>query len=286
MGIKTILLSICILLWACPMTTAQDDAFVRNGASVGAMSYFGDLSSENPYETVHPAFGATVSLKLNPMFSLRGNVLFGKVSASDADASDPEQRARNLSFESKINEVGLQLVGNFLFTHQGFLHRPPITPYAFIGLAITQINPQANLNGRLIDLQPLGTEGQFLDDPDPERALPEPYKLTQLVIPMGVGLRFRVFKDLDIEAEVGLRKMFTDYLDDVSGYYPNLRRLNRENPQAAALSDRSSTAQFPEGRIDLPRGNSSQKDWYMHTSLSITYILSWVRCPSEQALGL
>ena len=282
MGIKRFFWGIALSLLTLVNLPAQDDAFVRIGASVGAMSYFGDLSSSNPYETVHPGVGASVALKLNPMLSLRGAALFGKISGSDANSSDPEIRARNLNFESEIQEVGLHLVGDFLFTPQGFLHRPPITPYAFIGMAFTRINPRADLNGTLIDLQPLGTEGQFLDDPDPERPYPEPYKLVQFVIPMGAGLRFRVFKDLDIEAEVGLRKTFTDYLDDVSGYYPNLRRLNRANPIAATLSDRSNNNQFPEGRIDKPRGNQSQNDWYMFTSVSVSYILSWVRCPQNK----
>ena len=282
MGIKKIFIGISLSLLTLPYFYAQD-SHIRFSAGIGTMSYLGDLSSSNnPYETVHPGLGLSASLKLNPMLSLRGAALFGKVSASDADNADPELRARNLSFESPITEVGIHLVGDFIFSPQGFLRRPPITPYAFIGMALTNINPQANLNGQLIDLQPLGTEGQFLDDPDPERPLPEPYKLTQFVIPMGLGLRFKVFKDLDIETEVGLRKTFTDYLDDVSGYYPNLRRLNRENSTAAALSDRSSTNQFPEGRIDKPRGNPAQNDWYMYTSISVSYIFSWVRCPQNK----
>ncbi len=282
MGIKKIIIGICLIFLTLPCFYGQD-SHIRFSAGVGAMSYFGDLSSSNnPYQTVHPGYSVSASLKLNPMLSLRGAALFGKVSGSDVENSDPDLRARNLSFESKIQEVGLHLVGDFIFSPNGFLRRPPITPYAFIGMAITQINPQADFGGQLIDLQPLGTEGQFLDDPDPERPLPEPYKLTQFVIPMGIGLRFKVFDDLDIEAEVGLRKMFTDYLDDVSGYYPNLRRLNRQNPVAGNLSDRSSNSQFPEGRINEPRGNQAQNDWYMNTSISISYIFSWVRCPQNK----
>ncbi len=263
------------------MLSAQyNDSYIRVGVSVGAMNYLGDLASSNPYETSHPGLGFYASYKLNPMFSVRGTALFGRISGDDAKADDPERIARNLSFRSNIQEFSLQLVGDFIFTPRGYTSRPWITPYAYIGLSVFKFNPEAPNGATWVELQPLGTEGQYIRDQ--EEDYPEPYKLTQIAIPLGAGLRFRVVRDLDIEFEVGLRKTFTDYLDDVSSYYPNLRDLNRQNPTAANFSDRSNPNTFPDGRIDMPRGDRSQDDWYMFTSISLSYILSWVNCPQNK----
>jgi len=257
-----------------------NDTYLRLGASVGAMNYLGDLAPSNPYEQSHPGFGLYASYKLSPMLSVRGTATFGRISGSDADSDDPELRARNLSFRSNIQDFSLQLVGDFFFTPRGYVSRPFLTPYVFIGLSLMRINPEAEVNGQWVELQPLGTEGQFLRDSDVD--YPDPYRLTQLTIPLGAGLRFRILRDLDIEFELSLRMTFTDYLDDVSGYYPNLRDLNRKNPTAARLSDRSNPGDFPDGRVDKPRGDRSQDDWLMYSSVSISYILSWVRCPQNK----
>ncbi len=84
-----------------------------------------------------------------------------------------------------------------------------------IGIGIFTFNPEARFGGdEWIDLQPLGTEGQWLADP--ENRYPEPYELTQFNIPFGGGLRFRLSRRWDMEVEIGWRKTFTDYLDDVA----------------------------------------------------------------------
>jgi len=269
-----------ILFMPMMLVAQYNDTYLRLGASVGAMNYLGDLAGSNPYETSHPGFGLYVGYKLNPMLSVRGTALFGRISGDDTHADDPELRARNLSFRSNIQEFSLQLVGDFFFTPRSYTSRPFMTPYVYVGLSLFNFNPEAPLGNQWIELQPLGTEGQYIRDN--EEDYPEPYKLQQISIPLGAGLRFKVVRDLDIEFEVGLRKTFTDYLDDVSGYYPDLRDLQRQNPQAAQFSDRSNRRDFPDGRVDMPRGDRSQDDWYMYTSISVSYILSWVRCPQNK----
>ena len=47
----------------------------------------------------------------------------------------------------------------------------------------------------------------------------KPYNLTQFAIPFGGGIKFRVSENVVLAYEVGFRKTFTDYLDDVSTFY-------------------------------------------------------------------
>ena len=54
----------------------------------------------------------------------------------------------------------------------------------------------------------MGTEGQGID------GFGEKYKLTQFAIPMGAGVKIAVTERLNIGLEAGVRKTFTDYIDD------------------------------------------------------------------------
>ena len=70
--------------------------------------------------------------------------------------------------------------------------------------------------------------------------------------------------------EYGIRKTFTDYLDDVgSDSYLDLEALTAENgPLAAQLSNRSL-----DGSRYGKRGTSSTNDWYAFFGASIAFRL-------------
>jgi hypothetical protein len=92
-------------------------------------------------------------------------------------------------------------------------------------------------------LQPIGTEGQTASSIDPQfpnRPAPKQYSLWQVAIPMGVHLDFIINKSWVIGAEIGFRMTFTDYLDDVSGYYydrsNNFQAIADANPTIKATT--------------------------------------------------
>lgn len=125
-----------------------------------------------------------------------------------------------------------------------------------------RMNPTTNYNGNNLELQPLGTEGQGT-------ALNRKnnYSLNQITVPLGVGVKINLKDRLAISLEYGIRKTFTDYIDDVSGNYVDPDQLRAQNgPLAAELSDR---------RIDSSeeynRGNANNKDWYSFYGFMITF---------------
>jgi len=59
------------------------------------------------------------------------------------------------------------------------------------------------------------------------------YGLTQLSIPFGGGVKMALSDDINLRLEVGLRKLFTDYLDDVSTTYADEDELRANNGQLA-----------------------------------------------------
>ena len=110
---------------------------------------------------------------------------------------------------------------------------------------------------------------------------------------MGLGARFKLTEVLDFSAEIGVRYLFTDYIDDVSRNYVDLGVL--ESPLARALSYRSNeittldVARIPTiardgetydlingyGSESPPniRGKKSNNDIFMVTTLRVSYII-------------
>jgi hypothetical protein len=233
------------------------------------------------------------------------------VSADKGDENNGIYRYnRNLSFRNRIKE--LSVVGQVdLFENQStYISRVKWTPFVYAGLAVFHHNPQAQApefdaagnptgkKGEWVDLQPLGTEGQNADllETDVNHGL-EPYKRIQFAIPFGFGARFRLTEVMDISAEFGFRYTFTDYLDDCSGNYVDLDVFGNDN-LARAMSYRSNEVATPNhtytgrnggvynvlsgygeesgvtpGEPGNVRGNNSNKDIYMVTTVRLTYIL-------------
>ena len=89
-------------------------------------------------------------------------------------------------------------------------------------------------------------------------------------------LKFNISDRSNIGVEIGFRKTFTDYLDDVSSAYPDIEVLDSADPIAASLSYRS-PEYYEVGPKDLgnpvgrTRGNPEKMDWYfiMGVTLSV-----------------
>jgi hypothetical protein len=135
------------------------------------------------------------------------------------------------------------------------------------------MNPYAHDSaGGKVYLKPLSTEGQGIY-PDKK-----PYKKLQPVIPVGGGVKFVLSDNLRIGIEIGIRKTFTDYLDDVSTSYPDPTDLfNARGQIAINYSYRGD--ELPGGDPTFPtkatqRGGAKQKDIYYFTGLNLTYRLN------------
>lgn len=255
------------LIWVmllCPFAAlAQPFHITARGGFTG---YQGDLQSKRlTLDQSYFGFGLGVKYDLTPHWSIRGEFNHGKVAADDKRNEDLLQQ-RNLSFQSKINEVnGLLEYSLFNLSDRNF------SPYLFAGVALYHFNPYAyDTLGNKIFLEPLSTEGQGL----PQYTDRKEYKLTQFAIPFGVGFRYKVADNISLGYELGLRKLFTDYLDDVSTSYVDQAILLQERgPKAVEMAFRSgelknSTAVYPPG--GTLRGGSEFKDWYYFHGITLT----------------
>ncbi len=234
-------------------------------ALAGVSNYQGDLQDKRfTFNQSHLAVGIGVAYEVTDKILVRSGITFGKVAADDKLNS--RNNLRNLNFTSNLTEGHLAL--EYYFRD---LYEYSVSPYVFAGLAVYHFDPYTkDSSGTQNFLKPLSTEGEgFLPGTSN-------YRLTQLSIPFGGGVKFALSDNVRLGVEVGLRKLFTDYLDDVSTNYvdQNLLLQNR-GPKAVELAFRGD--ELKNGSSYPPsgskRGGSSVKDWYYFTGLTASFRL-------------
>ena len=284
MGILNLRIWITILLMSTFLTSKSQ--YLEIGTSIGASTYQGDISPlswRGSFQGSKIAKGILVGYSINDIYTIKASYFYTNLSANDSESIDDWRQSRNLSFRTKLQEFALHVDVEPL---DFFFNSHRLKPQLHVGIAIFDFNPQAKYKGKYRDLQPLSTEGQGLPGSDKD-----PYKLTQISIPFGVGLKYYVTEDLSFELSINPRKTFTDYLDDVSDTYFDYDELYKYKGKIAAdLAFRGNEIDplqtYPskgEGR-----GNNNENDWYILNTFTVTYRLdsAWpfkasrnVKCP-------
>ncbi|MCS7072968.1 MAG: DUF6089 family protein [Bacteroidia bacterium] len=281
-------LSITFCLFLLAVISANSQPFFRLGASLGTMTYTGDLNdSFLGFNSPRPGFGAMVGYQFHPNMAVRANYNQGWLFSTDQNTKNA---IRNLEFRTAISEFSAQ----FIYEPLGYSgsyrnqtnwyrydYRSFLTPYVGTGLGIMHFNPQGRWKGTWIDLQPLGTEGQYLVSIN-SGPYPEPYSLTQIFIPLTIGARWRATDNIDVSVELSARKLFTDYLDDVSMFYPDPWELNGQmGKQAFEMSYRHVTDinQLGTNYQRTKRGGATGEDWYYYTNVTVSYIFARNKVP-------
>ncbi len=232
------------------------------GVFIGGSGYLGDIGDDQIGEVLShqsPAIGFIHKVNLHEHLSLRSSIQTGLIKGSDFSSKDPNQQARNLSFQSKIFDFSMGLEFNFYeFTVRR--HEISYSPFVFAGFSFFSFNPQAkNKQGKWVDLQSIGTEGQGTLTSNKGK-----YDLTSWAIPFGLGYKANVGDKLGLSIEWTWRATKTDYLDDVSSYYPDPKHLTEE---AVEFSNPGSI----DDVVGKTRGNPNLNDWYNFTGITITY---------------
>lgn len=271
---RTDILLILFLFFSLCLKAQYDEV----GITIGSSYYIGDINPTQHYgKNTKLAFGVVYRKNLTTRHVIKCNALYIQLESYDSNSGVKELVNRNLSFRNNIVEFSTQLEINFFDYEIGNSERN-FSPYLFGGLAIFKMNPQASFNGNWIDLQTIGTEGQGID------GYGDPYKLTQVAIPFGVGVKLNLAGDFAVSAEWGIRKTYTDYIDDVSKNYVDFETIKEESgPLAASLSDKRLVKDFQSTESgDLQRGNDQYRDWYIYSGVMITYRIGHkkIKCPS------
>jgi hypothetical protein len=289
-----------------PRTT---EGYISAGLQLNAINYTGDIPSGPTF--TRPGIGAFISRKVSPKLHVQLGAAWGRIEGDDI-STDPSSGtyARNLHFRNDIKELSLLAQWDLIGSYGKHFRRKGFTPYLFAGIAVFHNNPQAKIptseGDAWVNLQPLGTEGQ--GRPGYEGM----YSKIQIAVPVGIGFKIKLDERWDMGIETGVRFTFFDYLDDVSGEYPEMADLG--DPLAIALSNRSlETTAARTGEIrsldaiaarfgavenytgfdgrsyrtvpsfrrgQSTRGNPNSKDMYFVTGIRLSYIINvGLKCP-------
>lgn len=255
---------VCFVV-GCVFSVTASSQNIHLTTFIGTANYYGDLQSKRfSFNQSRPAFGLGVSYEVNDKFFIKAGATIANVGADDK--KNPQTTARNLNFTSSLTEG--HLAGDFYILNP---YDYSVSPYIFAGVAVYHFNPYTfDSSGTKYFLQPLSTEGQdFFENR-------KAYRLTQFAIPFGAGLKLSLSENVRVGVEVGFRKLFTDYLDDVSLTYadPNILLANK-GTKTVELAYRggelkTGTNIYPAGDN---RGGAKYKDWYYFTGFTTSFRL-------------
>ncbi len=222
-----------------------------------------------------------VGANYKDLLGARLELAFGQVQANDALLKNDRSAAynryiRNLNFRSDIRELSfsIELYPFSIFKHYNAA-LPLINPYIFVGIGSFNFNPESFYNNTWINVSDFHTEGQGFEEYPDRKA----YKLTQFNMPAGLGFKYEPSPVLSFHLEITYRKLWTDYLDDVSKNYidPGLFQqyfTSSKANLAARLADRrlASNTGFVNTPGDI-RGNEKNNDAYFSGLLKIAFIM-------------
>lgn len=188
-----------IIFWIGLMVfKAQAQPSLDIGVFGGAGTYFGDMTKIEFSKSVNPAYGAFVRYNFNPRYALRFNVFNGTIGAEgefnnqlwnvDPDTGNP---VTNIwGFNKNVMDVSLQFEFNF-FKYIVGQKETPYSTYIFGGIGVQnyEFDYYNVTNGNNSEITP--------------------------TLPFGLGFKFNISKRIGLGIEGGLRKTFSDKLDNL-----------------------------------------------------------------------
>ena len=253
--------------------TAQNFHFA---ARLGLAGYQGDLKANSITLSQSKFMGSIgAHYDLSEHFTARSYLTLGSLGADDKKGTVAMQE-RNLNFKTKLFEWELTAQYN-LFS----LNNRWWTPFVFAGIGVYHFNPYTkDTADNKYFLKPLSTEGQgFVQGVDN-------YKLTGFSIPLGIGATYSLNEDMRLGIEFGYRKIFHDYLDDVSGNYIDQASLLSARGQTAVdlawRGDELKPNPYPAG--GTVRGNTKEKDGYYF--IGVTYTVRYFFDKYKEIVGI
>lgn len=273
----------------------------------GPSNYLGDLGGnsgvgrpffyDNNFKKRTYFYGISFTKMYRSALGFRFAYSAGRIAGSDLDAAFKDRLdnaytryKRNLDFRTTINEASLLLEFYPLkcIYYRYPLHHIPIQPYLLGGIGLFAFNPQGSYfdpiadDYQWVDLHPLRTEGQGMK----EIPFRDPYKLTQWNMPFGAGLQFGITPKTSLSLEFVGRRLFTDYLDDVSTFYvdPALfdQYLSPAQAELAKLMNNKSRFIDPDNPYfpGAKRGNPNYRDFYYSINIKLSIRINKITTPT------
>ena len=221
----TLLGSFLLATQFCSAQLLQHSEF---GFGAGAFNYTGDLVRTYNILNSRPAGTVFYRSNISKVVSFRTSLTGGKIVASDKRPIDAFAKQRAASFNIFVLEASTLFEYHFLDWRDD-KRRLRFTPYLFAGFALFIISGNGPKNAEYSNVQP--------------------------AIPFGGGIKYVLNPKWYLAVEVGVRKTFFDYLDNIS-----------------------------DGDLSLKNyqyGNRYDNDNYFFTGITLTRTLYDIPCPTN-----
>ncbi|HEX4850609.1 MAG TPA: outer membrane beta-barrel protein [Puia sp.] len=277
--------------------------YFEGGFTVAPMVFLGDLGGhfgrgttflkDYNMKATKLSFGAFLAAHPAEWIGFRLQADIGQLEGDDAYITpkggyETARYNRNLDFKTNIVEgfFAVELYPTVFLEDMPTELSGRLRPYALAGIGVFHFNPQGSYvdpntgETNWVYLRPLHTEGEGF----PEYPNRKEYSLTQMNVPLGVGIKYYFSETLNLSFELIYRKTFTDYLDDVSTTFidPSLFYAHL-SPGDARIADQiynkspyryTDPANYGPG---AKRGDVNQKDAYFSFGFKLAFRFGYGR---------
>lgn len=165
---------------------AQEDLEYKMelGGMLGGSFYMGDANYTTPFKNLGIAAGAMWRYNFNPRMAVKADFAMGRISGNTKDFKNVYPGNKQTSFKRSIFDLGAQFEYNFFGygTGEGYRGNRRFTPYVLGGFGFT--------------FAPAPAKGVFTVN-----------------FPIGVGVKYKIAKRLNIGCEFTMRFSLSDQLD-------------------------------------------------------------------------
>ncbi len=193
------------------------------GVFLGGSNYIGDVGETNYISPNELAIGVLYKWNKSPRHAYRFSYTQSTITGNDLDSEVSGRNQRGYKFENNIKELAAGLEFNFFNFNLHDELTKQVTPYVYSGISYFIYDELYVLNGET------KKDGNS----------------SSIAIPMTVGIKCNVIKNIILGFEAGARYTFTDNLD---GSFPKNENLEL-----------------------LQFGNVNSNDWYVFTGFTVTY---------------
>ena len=226
----------------------------------GGSIFTGTISNSNIFNNeMNMLFGFNINYTLYSNISASLYISSSKLSNSDINGSSNEQIARGMSFSTSILSISPSVNYDFI-DNRLYTKARRIRPSVGFGFDMVSFNPTGLYGGEEVNLQPLGTGGQFID------STKAPYSLMALGYFVNFKIKYQLSRFNSFGILFSIHNSFSDYLDDVGpDEYPDLSKLlSKTDPKFAdAAVHLSNPTRRPISQGQLRNNPTKPKDSYI-----------------------
>ena len=204
--------------------------------------------------------GVNIGYTIYSNLSASLTVISSKLSNSDNNpASTNEQHQRGITFITSI--LGISPAINYDFVdNRLYTKARKFRPSVGVGFDFISFNPTGLYNGKVYNLQTLGTGGQFVD------STKKPYSLMAMGYFLNLKLKYQFSRFNSVGVFFTFHQSLSDYLDDVGpDLYPSQAKLIAKSKTDGAIAAYFSNPGSPSLNVGQLRSSpNSPKDSFVN----------------------